>query len=115
MSELVTPVTVVLGSEKVWDYMEIDMPSLKKGGGSRRYRVAQVNRDGKLAEFREDMGPARTFKGKRQLHIPSLWEHTYDELRDLGQTLREESPQDEIDALELAGVLRQGNDKVKIA
>ncbi len=53
-----------------------------------RYRIILVNRDGKLAEYREDMGKASKYKGAKQLNIPSLWEHTVAELIDLANQLR---------------------------
>ena len=57
-----------------------------------------VNRDGYLAEYREDMGLASKWKGVKELNIPSLWEHSVDELRGLADELRHES---EIDLDEL--------------
>ena len=81
--------TTVLGSEKAWAYTEAHMQS-PTNSGFRRYRIIRVNRDGRLAEYREDMGPAKTFKGVRQLSIPSLWEHTVDELRGWADELRYE-------------------------
>ncbi len=113
--EIVTPANVVLGNEKAYDYMEVNLPLDKPGMGMRRIRIIRVNRDGKLAEFREDMGPAKKFKGSRQLNIPSLFEHTVDELRGLADDLRYELPQERIDVLELAGVLRKGNENIKLA
>ena len=87
----ITPITnTVLGDEKAWAYWEIEQPSHKPGKGTRRYRVIVVNRDDKLTEYREDMGPAKKFKGVRQLNIPSLWEHSVDELRGIADELRNE-------------------------
>jgi hypothetical protein len=114
MNKLYIGADVVNQNEKVWDYMEINEQS-PGSKGMHRYRLAYVNRDGKLAEFRQDMGRANKFKGQRQLHIPSLGEHTFAELCDLGGQIRNESPQDMIDVLELAGILNSRHtDKVKV-
>ena len=59
--------------------------------GFHRYRILLVNRDGKLAEYREDMGLAKNFKGAKQLNIPSLWEHSVAELVALAGELRWET------------------------
>ena len=69
--------------------------------GFHRYRIFMVNRDGRLAEFREDMGEAKNFKGMRQFNVPSLWEHTVSELLDIAETLRNETLIDIKDWLEL--------------
>lgn len=95
----ITPVaTTVKGNEKAWAYWEIEQPSYKKGQGTRRYRIIVVNRDGNLAEYREDMGSNKKWRGVKQLNIPSLWEHTVDELRGLADELRFET---QIDLAEL--------------
>ena len=44
------------------------------------------------------MGPSKKFKGVKELYIPSLWEHTVDELIALAEELRNET---EIDLKEL--------------
>ena len=59
--------------------------------GFHRYRIILVNRDGKLAEFREDMGLASNFKGIRQFNVPSLWEHSVSELLEIADVLRNET------------------------
>ena len=104
MSKLVAQTTTVTGDEKVWDYAELDKPSLIPGKGMRRYRIAQLHRNGENVMFEQDLGPAKRFKKKRQLHIPSFDEHTFDELVFLAEQLHDESPQDLIDVLELAGM-----------
>lgn len=87
----ITPITnTVTGNEKAWTYLEVHQPSMLPGQGNRRYRIIVVNRDGKMAEYREDMGPSKNFKGVRELNIPSLWEHTVDELRGIADELRNE-------------------------
>lgn len=69
--------------------------------GFHRYRILIVNRDGRLAEYREDMGKASKFKGVRQFNVPSLWEHTVAELLSIADTLRTETFIDIKDWLEL--------------
>ena len=60
------------------------------GRGARRYRLIYVNRGGRIAEYREDLGSTKNFKGVRELHIPSLWEHSVDELRGWADEIRGE-------------------------
>jgi len=69
--------------------------------GFHRYQVILVNRDDKLAEFRVDMGRADKWKNVRLINIPSLWEHTVSELQFIAGQIRDESPQDELDLVEL--------------
>ena len=97
MATLTRVTTTITGNEKVWTYMELHLQS-PTGRGGRRYRIIIVNRDGQLAEYREDMGPVSKFKGVNELNIPSLWEHSVDELRDLADELRNRR---EIDLAEL--------------
>lgn len=97
MSKIVPVTTTIFGNEKAWTYMEIHKQS-PGSRGRRRYRIIVVLRDGELAEYREDLGPASKFKGVRELNIPSLFEHTVDELMDLAELLRNEA---EIDLEEL--------------
>ncbi len=58
-------------------------------------------RDGKIAEFRQDMGLASNFKGIQQIHIPSLFEHSMDELLDMANELRNQKEIDLHDWLSL--------------
>jgi hypothetical protein len=96
---MLTPIaTTIQGSEKAWTYIEVNLPSPK--GESKRYRIIVVNRDGKLAEYRESMGLASKFKGIRQLNIPSMFEHTVDELRGIADELREDKGIDVAQLLE---------------
>ena len=106
MNNLALITNTVTGDEKAWSYMELHQQS-PKFKGIRRYRIIGVNRDGNLAEYREDMGPSKKYKGVRELNIPSVWEHTVDELRDLAQELRNETKIDlkdwlSLDKMELA-------------
>ncbi len=86
---MITPITTtIFGNEKAYTYMEVNQPSPIPGKGMRRYRIIVVNRNDRLTEYREDMGSSKQFKGVRQLNIPSLWEHSVDELRGMADELR---------------------------
>jgi len=100
MSNLIPATLHVNPDEKAWAYLEIQEQSPGSQGFT-RYRVIYVNRDGNIAEYREDMGKAKNFKGAKQLHIPSIWEHTVAELLDLADYLRWETQIDLRDWLEL--------------
>ncbi len=107
MSKLVTSTSYVLPNEKAWAYLEVEEQS-PGYRGIHRYRVIYVSRDGNDAEFHEDMGDAKNFKGaKKAIHIPSLWEHTVAELIALADDLRYEIEMDYKDYLQL--------DKVNLA
>ena len=85
---MIAPIaTTIFGNEPAYTYLEAHLQS-PGNRGWRRYRIIVVNRDGHLAEYREDLGAAKKFKGARQLNIPSLWEHNVDELIALGEELR---------------------------
>lgn len=99
-NKLIRATDVVVGDEKVWGYQEIHLQS-PDSEGFHRYRRILVNRNGELAEYCEDMGLAKNFRGKKQFNIPSLWEHTVDELRDLADYLRNETYIDVKDWLKL--------------
>ena len=92
--------TTIYGNEKAWAYYEIHEQS-PMSRGFHRYRIVEVNRDGNIAEFREDMGLASRWKGVKQLRIPSLWCHSVDELLDLAEFLRNETDIDVSELLEL--------------
>ena len=100
MAELVNVTNTIFGNEKAQAYQEVHIQS-PGSRGFHRYRIILVNRDGRLAEYREDMGLAKNFKGIRPINIPSFWEHTVDELRDLADSLRNETYIDVKDWLEL--------------
>ncbi|KKN22966.1 hypothetical protein LCGC14_0909690 [marine sediment metagenome] len=98
---MLMPATLsVNGNEKAYSYLEMQGQA-PDSSGFHRYRVLCVNRDGKLAEYREDMGKAELWKGAKQLNIPSLWEHTCAELIALANELRWETDIDVRDWLEL--------------
>ena len=106
MNKLIPATLSVNGNEKAYSYLEMQGQS-PDSKGFHRYRVLFVNRDGKLAEYREDMGKASDFKGAKQIHIPSLWLHSAAELLALADELRWDTDIDILDWLEL--------DKVKLA
>ena len=87
---LILVTNTVTGNEKAWTYLEINLQS-PGSRGRRRYKIIVVNRDGRLAEYREDMGSARKFKGIKELNIPSFWEHSVAELCGLADELRNET------------------------
>lgn len=99
-SEMLVGTTFVKGDEKAYAYQEVHLQS-PNSKGIRRYRIIFVNRDGKMAEYREDMGSSKKYKGVRQLNIPSLWEHSVDELLDIADYLRTETHIDLKDWLEI--------------
>ena len=90
----------VSGNEKAMGLVEINELTPDKGA-LHRYQKIRVVRGGHLADFRKDMGLAKNFKGVSQLNIPSLMEHTVDELMDLANHLRGETNIDLKDWLEL--------------
>jgi len=100
MSKVLSVATTILGNEKAWAYQEVHLQS-PGSHGRRRYRIILVNRDGNLAEYREDMGSVKLWKGVKELNIPSLWCHSVDELLGLAEELRNETEIDLKDWLEL--------------
>lgn len=106
MSGIVPVTTTVLGNEKAWGLYEIHEQS-PGSRGFHRYQIIQVIRNGQIAEWRKDLGLAKNFKGVNQLRIPSLLEHSVDELMALANELRGEVKIDLKDLLQL--------DKMKLA
>ena len=101
MSKIIPIATTILGDEKAWAYQEVHLQS-PGSRGFRRYRIVIVNRDGKLAEYREDLGlVSKKWRGTRCFNIPSLWCHSVDELFDMADYLRSETKIDLHDWLEL--------------
>jgi hypothetical protein len=74
--------------------------------GFHRYQIIQVKRGDNLSVYIKDMGHNNFFKGVRIINIPSLWEHTVDELKFLADQIRNETAQEEIDIKELLGLLK---------
>ena len=67
--------------------------------GMHRYQIILVARDGRLAEYRKDMGESKNFKGVRFINIPSLWENTVDYLQKLAEELRLDPTEIHLDEL----------------
>ncbi len=88
--------TYVLPSEKALALYEYNLPSPL--GGRRRFEIIMVVRDDKPSEYRREMGKVTE---DDELRIPSLMEHTVDELRHMANQMRF-SPI--MDKMELAGV-----------
>jgi hypothetical protein len=97
---VVPAVYKIRGDEKAYNLLELHEMS-PDHREMRRYQIIMVKRDGMLAEWRRDMGPARNYQGVQQLHIPSAWEYTVDELLALAEELRNEIKIDLKDWLEL--------------
>ena len=106
MSNLILPATTINGDEKAWGLFELNYQT-PESSGFHRYQIIQVLRDDRITEWRKDMGSVDNFKGVKQLRIPSLMEHTVDELMDLADELRYVHDFDYMDYLQL--------DKVKLA
>jgi hypothetical protein len=85
---MITPaVDKIFGGEKAIALYEIHEQS-PSFSGFHRYQIIRVPRDGIVCEWRKDMGPIENFKGVNQLRIPSLMEHTVDELKAMANQLR---------------------------
>ena len=54
--------------------------------GRKRYQIIQVNRGDHLVNHYTDLGDSALFSGPFEL--PSLWEHSVAELRDMADTMR---------------------------
>lgn len=99
-NKLVLVANTILGAEKAWGLFEINEQA-PRGRGSHRYQIIQVIRNDHIAEWRRDMGPASKFRGINQIRIPSLMEHTVDELIDIANEIRGRPRIDIKDLLEL--------------
>jgi len=108
MSNLYPITQTINGNERAFALYEINEQS-PGSRGIRRYQVILVNRDGRLAEFRKDMGSSKQFKGVNQINIPALWEHTCDELIALANELREGV------VIDLDELLQMDKDNFKLA
>jgi len=98
--KIVPIANTIFGNEKAWGLGEMHEQS-PGSRGFHRYQVITVLRDGELAEFRKDLGLASLYKGINPIAIPSLWEHTVDELFFLADQLRGQSQIDVKDFLSL--------------
>jgi len=77
----------IFGDEKAIALYEIHEQS-PGSRGFHRYQIIHVPRNDVVCEWRKDMGLAKNFKGINQLRIPSLMEHTVDELKGIADQLR---------------------------
>lgn len=97
----ITPIALtVTGDEKALWLSESNQLSPDKKAWH-RYQEIGVIRNGLEAEFRRDMGLASNYKGVKQLLIPSLLEHTVDELMDIADNIRYETHLDVKSLLEV--------------
>ena len=96
---LIQGTTYILGDEKALGLYE--MNEIAPNGWC-RYQIIHVVRDGKVSEYRQNLGKAKRFKAN-QIRIPSYMEHTVNELREMADEMRAEKP---IDLLDLIGVKR---------
>jgi hypothetical protein len=72
--------------ERAWGLFETNTNTFDSRG-YRRFQVIEVNRNGELARYIEDLGPAVLFPATPFV-IPSLFEHTVAELRDIAERQR---------------------------
>jgi hypothetical protein len=94
VEELMPAAVIVLPDEKAYGLSEVNLlgPFVEgEGQTMRRYQIIYVNRDDKLAEYREDLGLASEFDAIL-FRVPSFWEHTVGELMDIAQDLRNRPP-----------------------
>jgi len=89
--------TYILGDEKAMGLYEMNLQSPM--GSQRRYQIIHVIRDDRIAEYRQDLGLAKTFRSPRghaimQIRIPSYMEHTVNELKKMADEMRDEEPID---------------------
>ena len=97
---IIPAVADVIGNEKAVALYELHLQS-PGSRGFHRYQIIQVPRNGVVCEWRKDMGSAKKFKGINQLRIPSLMEHTVEELMAIADALRGTSDIDVKGFLEL--------------
>jgi len=94
VEELMLAAVVVRQDEKAYGLSEVNLlgPWVEgEGETMRRYQIIYVNRDDKLAEYREDLGLASEFDAIL-FRVPSFWEHTVGELKDIALELRNRPP-----------------------
>jgi len=86
-TNIIPAVENILGNEKAIALYELHLQS-PGSKGFHRYQIILVPRDGVACEWRKDMGSIKNWKGVNQLRIPSLMEHTVDELKAIANELR---------------------------
>ncbi len=97
----ITPIAItVVGDEKATWLLERDEKT-PDGHDFHRYQKIYVVRDGRIAEFRRDMGESKNFKGINEFSIPSFLEHSVDELIDMANEIRGQVKIDVKDWLQL--------------
>lgn len=91
---------IIHEDEKAWSLREIHLvrPPTNQW---RRFQIITVNRDDVLTEWWHDLGPMSAFN-RPQIEIPSLWEHSVAELREMADTMRLEESRWKNRAAELA-------------
>jgi len=99
MNKLIPATQTICGNEKAVGLVETNQRA--PDGVMHRYQLIYVPRDGLISEFRFDMGQASKYKGVKLLNIPSLLEHTVDELKDIADEIRYEVEIDLKDWLQL--------------
>jgi hypothetical protein len=100
MTKLMPVAQTIKGDEKAVGLTETNYKTPDQKA-IHRYQCIYVVRDGQTAEFRRDLGDAKNFKGVYPMNIPSLLEHTVDELLDLANELRGQA---KIDVKDLLGL-----------
>lgn len=100
MDKIIPVTQTITGNEKAIGLVETNQQS-PGNKGFHRYQLIYVPRDGRIAEFRRDMGEEKKWKGVNLLNIPSLLEHNVDELMDMADELRGTSKIDVKDLLQI--------------
>ena len=77
----------IFGNEKAVALYEMHEQS-PGSKGFHRYQIIHVIRGDTICEWRKDMGWADDYKGISQLRIPSIMEHTVDELKAIANEMR---------------------------
>lgn len=86
----------MLPDEPCYGVFELNFPS-PGTGKHHRFQIVQVVREGKVVEYREDLGPADAFGSRPQFRVPGGWiddegkldiVHTVGELRDIADEMR---------------------------
>lgn len=108
-SKVILGTNYVLADEDCMGLYEVHEQS-PGSRGFHRYQIVHVNRGDKLAEYREDLGSAKKFKGVDSIFIPGGTKgddgrfhpvHTVGELKDIADEYRCKR---HFDKAELAGV-----------
>ena len=87
MTKILPVVDKIFGNEKAIALYEMHLQS-PGNRGFHRYQIIHVPRGDVICEWRKDMGSAKRFRGIDQLRIPSLMEHTVDELKEIADQVR---------------------------